>query len=93
MGLYVLAGLLHHGQEKDSGSLLTEQQEERLGRMGARCLADTNPDIRRAVIEFVLELHDAVEKDRFWGLVAKGRDDHRSLITYYLARKRATVQQ
>jgi CLIP-associating protein 1/2 len=93
MGLYVLAGLLHRGQEKDGGLLLTEQQEERLGRMGARCLADTNPDIRRAVIEFVLELHDAVEKDRFWGLVAKGRDDHRSLITYYLARKRATVQQ
>ena len=92
MGLYILAGLLHRGQGKSSTLQLSSEQEERLGRMGARCLSDTNPDIRRAVIEFVLELHDAVDQDRFWSLVAAGRDDHRSLITYYLARKKAIVQ-
>lgn len=92
MGLYVLAGLLHRGEEKGSTFQLSTEQEERLGRMGASCLADTNPDVRRAVMEFVVELHDKMEKERFWGLVAKGRDDHRSLITYYLARKRAISQ-
>ena len=68
---------------------LTEDQEARLGSTGAKYIVNTNPDIRRAVIEFVLELHDTVDQDRFWALVARGRDDHRSLITYYLARKRA----
>ena len=94
MGLYVLAGLLHHGQGKGNMLQLTEEQEERLGKMGARCLSDTNPDIRRAVIEFVLELYDSVDQTRFWGLVTTGaKEDHRSLITYYLARKRAAVTQ
>ena len=92
MGLYVLAGLLHRGQERGSTQQLSTEQEERLGRMGTSCLADTNPDVRRAVMEFVVELHDAVNQDRFWGLVAAGREDHRSLITYYLARKRAIAQ-
>lgn len=92
MGLDVLAGLLRRGQEKGCKLQLSSQQEERLGRMGARYLVDTNPDIRRAVIKFVLELRDSIDQERFWGLVAGGRDDHKSLITYYLARKRTTVQ-
>ena len=92
MGLYVLAGLLHRGQEKGDTFHLSEGQEQRLGGIGARCLSDTNPDIRRAVIEFVLELYDAVDQERFWGLVTGAREDHRSLITYYLARKRAVTQ-
>ena len=91
MGLYVLAGLLHRGQEGNTLHL-SDEQEERLGRMGARCLSDTNPDIRRAVIEFVLELYDTVNQERFWGLVTGAKEDHRSLITYYLARKRAVMQ-
>ena len=92
MGLYVLAGLLHDWSEKGSNTNLSEDQESRLGATGVKYLSDTNPDIRRAVIEYVLELHDAVDHDRFWGLVADGRDDHRSLITYYMARKRAIAQ-
>lgn len=92
MGLYVLAGLLHRGQEKGNPLHLNEEQEGRLGRMGARCLSDTNSDIRRAVIEFVLELYDTVDQERFWGLVMGAKEDHRSLITYYLARKRAAMQ-
>lgn len=92
MGLYVLAGLLHRGQGKGDTLQLNEEQEERLGRTSARCLSNTNPDIRRAVIEFVLELYDTVDQERFWGLVTGAKDDHRSLITYYLARKRALMQ-
>ena len=92
MALYVLAGLLHSVQENSPKIQLGDDQEARLGDVGARYIVDTNPDIRRAVIEFVLELHDTVDQDRFWPLVAGGRDDHRSLITYYLARKRAVAR-
>lgn len=92
MALYVLAGLLHRGQEKNSPRQLSDDQEAKLGSTAARFLAATNPDIRRAVIEFVLEFHDTIDDGRFWSLVAGGRDDHRSLITYYLARKRAIAQ-
>ena len=92
MGLYVLAGLLHRGQEKGNTLQLSEEQEQRLGRMSARCLSNTNPDIRRAVIEFVLELYDTMDQERFWGLVTGAKEDHCSLIMYYLARKRAVMQ-
>ena len=92
MGLYVLAGLLHRGQENGNALRLSEEQATRLGRMGAKFLSHTNPDIRRAVIEFVLELYDRVDEGRFWGLVTGAKEDHRSLITYYLARKRAVMR-
>ena len=91
MALYILAGLLHSVQEKGANVQLEENQEARLGDVGAKYIVNTNPDIRRAVIEFVLELHDTVNQDRFWTLVTGGRDDHKSLITYYLARKRAAA--
>lgn len=92
MGLYVLAGLLHRGQEGRGTLHLSEEQEGRLGALGARCLSDTNSDVRRAVIEFVLELYDTVDQEKFWDLVRVAKEDHRSLITYYLARKRTLVQ-
>ncbi|KAK4697357.1 hypothetical protein P7C71_g703, partial [Lecanoromycetidae sp. Uapishka_2] len=92
MGLYVLAGLLHRAQEKGSMMRLSAGQQQRLGSLGSSCLSDTNPDVRRAVMEFVLELHDTVDEGRFWGLVTGKSEESRSLITYYLARKRAMVQ-
>lgn len=94
MGMYVLAGLLHKGHKGGEMARVrgNRRQEERLGRLAARCLDDTNSDIRRAVIEFVLELHDSVESELFWRLVAGGKADHKSLITYYLARHRAVHQ-
>jgi len=92
MALYALAGLLHRGQDKDSLMQLNEEEQQRLGALGSRCLSDTNPDVRRAVMEFVLELHETVDEGRFWGMVTGEKGDHRSLITYYLARKRAVVQ-
>ncbi|KAL6719870.1 suppressor of tub2 mutation [Lecanora helva] len=92
MAFYVLAGLLHCVQEKGQSIQLSDGQETRLGDTGAKYLMDTNPDIRRAVIEFVLELYDTVNPERFWSLVGGEGNDHRSLITYYLARKRAATQ-
>lgn len=95
MSLYVLAGLLHRVSALASSSHLDPQDERtfshqnvRLGTVAASCLRNTNPDVRRAVVEFVLELHDAVrDKERFWSLIGGVGEDHRSLITYYLARR------
>lgn len=95
MGLYVLAGLLHRisslrSSEPDtpSNQLTSAEQNIRLGHIAAKCLMDTNPDVRRAVVEFALELHDVVgDKASFWALVGGLGEDHRSLITYYLARR------
>ena len=101
MSLYVLAGLLHRIPSLASSSsssssnpdLLRDEktlshQNVRLGNVAASCLRNTNPDVRRAVVEFVLELHDAVrDKAKFWELIDGVGDDHRSLITYYLARR------
>lgn len=93
MGMYTLAGLLHRGHGPGKQNHLTSDQETRMGKMAARCLADTNPDLRRAVIEYTLELHDSIEKDsHFWKLLGSAREDHRSLITYYIA-KRAQVAE
>lgn len=94
MSLYVLAGLLHRvsslaSSKPDPQDERTfSQQNVRLGNVAASCLRNTNPDVRRAVVEFVLELHDAVrDKQRFWSLIDGVGEDHRSLITYYLARR------
>lgn len=100
MGLYVLASLLHripsttppsaspNSPQKPHTNALAQTQQTRLGQLVARCISDTNPDIRRAVIEFALELHDSVqETGGFWKLVDGASEDQRSLITYYLARR------
>lgn len=95
MGLYILAGLLNRissllssKPDISSDHSTNAEQNLRLGHIAARCLRDTNPDIRRAVVEFALELHDVVgDKTKFWTLVGGLGEDHRSLITYYLARR------
>ncbi len=94
MSLYVLAGLLHRvtalasSKPDPTAEYTFSHQDVRLGHVGASCLRNTNPDVRRAVVEFILELHDAVrDKARFWSLIDGVGEDHRSLITYYLARR------
>ena len=86
MGLYVLGNLLRGNGHAEL--TLDTEEERRLGQLAARCLGATDPDIRRSVIEFTLDLHDRVApKPRFWDMVAMAREDHRNLITYYLAKR------
>ena len=90
-GLHMLADLLRRGRNgKDTRFLLAGEQEERMGSMGMEFLADTEPEIRQAVMEMLVELHDSVDEESFWGLLAGARDDRRSLVTYYLARRTTT---
>jgi len=85
MGLHVLAGLLRLVPKQQIR--LTEEDMERLTGLAARCLGDTNPDIRRAVIEYSLELHDRIGPKSFWSIVAGAKKDHGNLLLYYLAKR------
>ncbi len=86
MGLHVLAGLLHNVPQQQAR--LPKDEIERLGRLAVSCLDDLNSEIRRAVVDCSLELHDQVgSKSEFWDIMAGAKEDHRNLITYYIARR------
>ncbi|MCJ1346570.1 suppressor of tub2 mutation [Peltigera leucophlebia] len=70
-----------------SKSRISHSQKVRLGQTAAHFLSDTNPEIRRAGVEFTLKLYDAVgEEGGFWDLM-ETNSDQRNLITYYLLRR------
>lgn len=70
-----------------SKSRISHSQKVRLGKTAAHFLSDTNPEIRRAGVEFTLKLYDAVgEEGGFWNLLDTN-SDQRNLITYYLLRR------
>lgn len=70
-----------------STSCISHSQKVRLGKTAAHFLSDTNPEIRRAGVEFTLKLYDAVgEEGGFWNLMDTN-SDQRNLITYYLLRR------
>ena len=67
---------------------LTSEQEIRMGMLATRYLADNNPDVRRANVQYILQLHDYMSNEtRFWKLMGSGVEDHRALITYYIAKR------
>ncbi|KAI9731174.1 MAG: suppressor of tub2 mutation [Cirrosporium novae-zelandiae] len=85
MGLYCLAGLLHRMNEQ--GFELPEVEQETLGKMARQCLEETDSDIRRAVIDYAMEVHDQVQpSEKFWAML-NNEVAHRDLLTYYLGRR------
>ncbi|OCK86069.1 protein STU1 [Lepidopterella palustris CBS 459.81] len=87
MGLSVLAQLLQVAHAKNVP--ITNVQTQRLGQLAVRFLDDTDPDVRKADLEFCIALHERIggEKDVFWKAVAGAREQHLNLITYFLARR------
>ncbi|EEH17822.2 hypothetical protein PABG_00385 [Paracoccidioides brasiliensis Pb03] len=84
MGGYILSGLLRRLNEKNL--FLSEPVLQRLGNFANVSLKDPQPDIRRAVMEFCLELHEMVKpEEAFWRMIKA--EDHRPLLTYYIVRK------
>lgn len=84
MGGYILSGLLRRLNEKNL--FLSEPELERLGNFANQSLMDPQPDIRRAVMEFCLELHEMVKpEEAFWRMIKS--EEHRPLLTYYIVRK------
>ncbi|PGH11109.1 hypothetical protein AJ79_05054 [Helicocarpus griseus UAMH5409] len=86
MGGYILSGLLRRLNEKSL--FLSEPELQRLGNFANQSLKDPQPDIRRAVMEFCLELHEMIKpEEAFWRTIKA--EEHRPLLTYYIVRKPA----
>ncbi|OJD15856.1 hypothetical protein AJ78_03909 [Emergomyces pasteurianus Ep9510] len=84
MGGYILSGLLRRLNEKNL--FLGEPELGRLGNFANQSLKDPQPDIRRAVMEFCLELHEMIQpEEAFWRTIKA--EEHRPLLTYYIVRK------
>lgn len=94
MGFGLLGGALRNRPRQPP--LLSDEALDRLGAMAMRFMDNLDPDIRRGVMTYCVDLYDRVEpKSRFWRMLRNARDDHRSLITYYLAKRerRAPVEE
>jgi CLIP-associating protein 1/2 len=86
MGTYILSGLLHRLNEKNL--FLADPELKRLGDFARQNLRNPQPDVRRAVIEFSLELYDMVKPEEvFWSMIDSPTEDVRPLLTYYIMRK------
>ncbi|EFR01378.1 hypothetical protein MGYG_04385 [Nannizzia gypsea CBS 118893] len=86
MGTYVLCGLLHRLNEKKL--YFSDSELQRLGKFASENLRNPQPDVRRAVMDFCLELHEMVKpEEKFWSFVNSPGEDVRPLLTYYIMRK------
>lgn len=86
MGIYILSGLLSR-LNKDHRRL-NEGEIERLGKFANASLTQPQPDVRRAITELSVELHEMVQnEDAFWRMVSSTGNDQRNLLTYFIAKK------
>lgn len=84
MGLHVLTGL--SVRMRSLSTAFDIEQEKRMGHFAFSCLRESNSPVRRAVIEYCLELRNIIRPDpRFFSLVADNEDDLKNLLTYYIA--------
>ncbi|KAF2837237.1 hypothetical protein M501DRAFT_978278 [Patellaria atrata CBS 101060] len=67
---------------------LSEEQVGRLGNVAVACLGDTDPDVRKADLEFCIELHERLGREEgFWKALGGAKEGHLNLITYYIAKR------
>ncbi|KAF2668301.1 ARM repeat-containing protein [Microthyrium microscopicum] len=69
---------------------ISPDQTKRLGSLAVRLLQDTDPEVRRADLEFCLALHERLGGENgegFWKAVEGAKESGLNLITYYLARR------
>ncbi|KAH8698412.1 clasp N terminal-domain-containing protein [Talaromyces proteolyticus] len=86
MGIYVLTGLLHRLNKHQKK--LNEPEITRLGKFGNTSLSQPQPDVRRAVTEYCVELHEMMhDEEAFWRMINSAGNDHRNLLTYFIAKK------
>jgi CLIP-associating protein 1/2 len=86
MGIYVLSGLLRRLNKYQKK--LGDAEISRLGQFGNVSLSQPQPDVRRAVTEFCVELHEMMhDEEAFWRMINSTGNDHRNLLTYFIAKK------
>jgi CLIP-associating protein 1/2 len=86
MGIYVLSGLLRRLNKYQKK--LSDAEIARLGRFANASLSQPQPDVRRAVTEFCVELHEMMhDEEAFWRMINSAGNDHRNLLTYFIAKR------
>ena len=84
MGLHILSGL--SARMRALKTPLEPQQENRMAKLALTCLREPTSIVRRAVIEYCLELKRVITPEaRFFRLVTGDGEDLKNLITYYAA--------
>ena len=88
MALSTMASLLSAASSRKI--MLSQAETKRLGSLAVRLQQDSDPEIRRADLEFCLALHERLGGENgegFWRAVEGARESSLNLITYYLARR------
>ncbi|KAL0264909.1 suppressor of tub2 mutation [Diplodia seriata] len=88
LALQTLSSLLQLSAAKNVA--VSDGQAQQLGRLAVKFLGSLDPDVRRADMDFCVQLHERLggEQDGgFWKAVSGADKGHLNLITYYLARR------
>jgi CLIP-associating protein 1/2 len=84
MGLHILSGL--SARLRELHAAIEPLQEKRMAKFALTCLREPTSIVRRAVIEYCLELKRLITPEaRFFRLVTGDNEDFKNLITYYAA--------
>ncbi|EKG14228.1 Armadillo-like helical [Macrophomina phaseolina MS6] len=88
LSLQTLSNLLQVSAAKNVP--VADAQAQQLGHLAVKFLGSLDPDVRRADMDFCVQLHERLggEQDGgFWKAVSGADKGHLNLITYYLARR------
>ena len=74
--------------------MILDEDRERMGQLAVQFLEDGDADVRRADVEFCVELGGSYgqdNKDGFWRMLQGARETQLNLVAYYLARRERRV--
>jgi len=87
MGLHVLKGLLDIKKEFVPSH---EDITEMCG-LAARCLESSESGVRMDAVQLCVSIHARIGENRFWSALGGVKNDPKSLITYYIAKRQREV--
>ena len=83
MGLHVLGEML----EKRAEFVPTESELKQLASLSSRCLESVDSGVRMDAMKFCVSLHDRMGDTDFWAAFKDVKEDPKSVIMYYIAKK------
>jgi CLIP-associating protein 1/2 len=85
MGLHILTEMM---DSRGTAFNPSAAELEALATLAARCLESLDSGVRMDAVLLCVALHSRVGDARFWEAVRTVKDDPKSLITYYIARRK-----
>ncbi|GAB0136313.1 suppressor of tub2 mutation [Epichloe bromicola] len=83
MGLHVLKEML----DKRTEFVPSEKELAQLTGLSSRCLESADSGVRMDAVKFCVSLHERVGDGGFWEAMSNMKEDPKSLITYYIAKR------